>query len=212
MKRTLQAIRETAQSVPFRRLRTACIFDVARQFGPEAAMEVARWAAKLQASGVVAFGMGGDELADPTVIFVRRSTYARQDGLRIVCHAGEIGGPDSVREAVELLGAERIGHGIAVMHDPALAESLIDAARRARNLPYEQFVYRSVGEASGQTGCVTLKDHPLPNFSEAWDSLVTLSTDDPGMFHTDLLKEYSLRPVAGLSTINRLLELAENSI
>ena len=57
-----EAIRETAQSVPFRRLRTAWIFDAARQFGAEAAMEVARWASKLQTAGVVAFGMGGDEL------------------------------------------------------------------------------------------------------------------------------------------------------
>ena len=63
------AIREVAQSVPFSRLRTALILDATRQFGPDPAMEVARWASKLQPSGVVAFGMGGDELAYPTINF-----------------------------------------------------------------------------------------------------------------------------------------------
>ena len=64
-----RAIRDVAQSVPFSRLRTAFILDAARQFGPEPAMEVARWAAKLQHFDVVSFGMGGDELAFPTVNF-----------------------------------------------------------------------------------------------------------------------------------------------
>ena len=103
---------------------TAWIFDAARQFGPEAASEVARWAAKLERSGVVAFGMGGDELAHGAAHFRAAFDLARAAGLRIVCHAGEIGGAQAVREAIEILGAERIGHGIAVMHDAALAESL----------------------------------------------------------------------------------------
>ena len=75
-----EAIRETAHSVPFRRLRTAYIFDVARQFGAEAAMEVARWASKLQDSGVVAFGMGGDELAGPRRVFGRHSIMRAKMG------------------------------------------------------------------------------------------------------------------------------------
>src|ERR1700722_16978305 len=118
------AIRETSQIVSFNRLRSAWIFDAARQFGADSAKEVARWASKLQASGVVAFGMGGDEVSFPTANFRPAFDLARSEGLRIVCHAGEIGGPEYVREAIELLGAERIGHGIAVMNDPALAESL----------------------------------------------------------------------------------------
>ena len=79
---------------------------------------------KLQSAGVVAFGMGGDELAGPTVNFRPAFDYARNEGLHVVCHAGEIGGPESVREAIEFLGAERIGHGIAVMRDPAFADTL----------------------------------------------------------------------------------------
>jgi aminodeoxyfutalosine deaminase len=203
-----EVISETAQSVPLRRLRTSWIFDAARQFGADAAMEVARWAAKLQKVGVIAFGMGGDELAIPTAILRPAFDYARSEGLRIVCHAGEIGGPESVREAVEILGAERIGHGIALMRDPALMESFA-----ARRIVLENCITSnlSTGALVKQTGKsdATLADHPLPKFLER-GLFVTLSTDDPAMFHTDLLREYSTAASLGLSN-QQLLALAEQS-
>lgn len=204
-----EAIRETAQSVPFRKLRTAYIFDVARQFGPEAAAEVARWASKLQSAGVVAFGMGGDELSAPTASFRPAFDYARQDGLRIVCHAGEVGGPESVREAVEILGAERIGHGLAAMHDAALVESLITRKVVLENCPSSNLCTGALAKQTGNPHA-TLRDHPLPKFLEQ-GLLVTLSTDDPGLFHTDLLKEYALVESLGLSE-KQILDLAESSI
>ena len=78
-----------------------------------------------------------------------------------MCHAGEIGGPESVREAVEILGAERIGHGIAVMHDPALAESLADAPRGARKLPLEQYLHGALWQSRPANPMAPLADHPL---------------------------------------------------
>ncbi len=202
------AIREAAEGVLFRRLRTGWIFDAARQFGPEAAMEVARSAAKLHRAGVIAFGMGGDELAFPTVNFRPAFDLARSEDLRIVCHAGEVGGPESVREAVEILGAERIGHGIGVMHDLALAESL-----GTRRVVLENCISSNIctGALAKQTGKAdaSVADHPLAKLIEH-GSLVTLSTDDPGMFHTDLLTEYSHAASLGLSNA-QLLQLAEQS-
>jgi aminodeoxyfutalosine deaminase len=203
-----EAIREMALSVPFRRLRTAWIFDAARQWGPDAAMEVARWAAKLQKSGVIAFGMGGDELAFPAVNFRPAFDYARSEGLRVVCHAGEIGGPESVREAVEILGAERIGHGIAVMNDPALAESFANRKVVLENCLTSNLCTGALAKQTGKTDAA-LADHPLPKFLER-GLAVTLSTDDPGMFHTDLLTEYSKAAALGLSN-EQLLNLAEHS-
>src|SRR5580698_7017490 len=147
-------------------------------------------------AGVVAFGMGGDELAGPTTSFRPAFDYARQDGLRIVCHAGEIGGPDSVREAVEILGAERIGHGIAVMNDPALAESLITRRVVLENCPSSNLCTGALAKQTGKPDA-KLKDHPLPKFLEQ-GLLVTLSTDDPALFHTDLLREYALTESLGL--------------
>ena len=202
------AIREAAESVIFRRLRTGWIFDAARQFGADAAKEVAVCAAKLHRSGVIAFGMGGDELAFPAVNFRPAFDLARSEGLRIVCHAGELGGPESVREAVEILGAERIGHGIAVMQDLALAESLATRHIVLENCITSNLCTGALAKQTGKAGA-SLADHPLAKLI-ARGSLVTLSTDDPGMFHTDLLTEYSHAAALGLSK-DQLLQLAEQS-
>jgi len=102
---------------------------------------------------------------------------------------GEIGPAESVREAVEILGAERIGHGIAVMHDPALAESFANRKVVLENCLTSNLCTGALALQTGKTDA-TLADHPLPKFLERGIA-VTLSTDDPGMFHTDLLTEYS---------------------
>src|SRR6202142_3171817 len=205
---TVAAIREAAQSVPFARLRTAFILDAARQFGPDPAKEVARWAGQLQKLGVVSFGMGGDELAYPTINFRPAFDLARQGGLHIVCHAGEIGGPDSVREAIELLGAERIGHGIAVMRD----ERLMDFVA-ARNIPLEVCPTSNLrtGALARQLGRETAgyDQHPLASLYRR-GLPVTLSSDDPAMFETTLNKEYMHAHRMGLSTTD-IVRLAEAS-
>ena len=202
------AIVEAAESVPYQKLRTAWIFDAARQFGPEAALEAARCAVELRQSGVIAFGMGGDELAFPTASFRPAFDLARSAGLRVVCHAGETGGPELVREAVEILGAERIGHGIAIMHDPALAESLALRHVVLENCPTSNLATGALAKQRGKSKA-SLWDHPLKQLLEA-GSCVTLSTDDPAMFHTDLLTEYSRAASLGLNN-EQLLRLAEES-
>jgi aminodeoxyfutalosine deaminase len=205
---TVSAIRDVTQSVPFSRLRTAFILDATRQFGPDPAKEVARWASKLQSLGVVAFGMGGDELAYPTVNFRPSFDLARQEGLRIVCHAGEVGGPESMREAIELLGAERIGHGIAALRDPAFADSLAHRRVVLENCLTSNLCTGALARQTEKLDA-SLQDHPLADFMKRGIS-VTLSTDDPGMFHTDLLTEYSKAASLGLSP-QQLVHLAEQS-
>jgi aminodeoxyfutalosine deaminase len=205
---SFEAIHETAASVPFARLRTAWIFDAARQFGAEAASEVARWAAKLERSGVVGYGMGGDELAFPAVNFRPAFDLARNAGLRIVCHAGEIGGAQAVRDAIDILGAERIGHGIGVMHDAALAESLSMRKVYLENCLTSNLATGALAKQLGKAEA-SLEEHPLRRFIEKGVP-VTLSTDDPAMFHTDLLTEYSKAASLGLSN-EQLMALAEQS-
>lgn len=203
-----EAICETAQSPPLRRLRTAWIFDAARQFGADAAMEVVRWAAKLRKVGVVAFGMGGDELAIPAANFRPAFDYARSEGLRTVCHAGEIGGPESVREAVEVLDVERIGHGIALIRDPGLMEAFAASGLVVENCLTSNLCTGALAKQTDKAGA-TLADHPLPKFL-ARGLRVTLSTDDPAMFRTELLAEYSKAASLGLSD-QQLVALAEQS-
>jgi len=202
------AIRATSQIVSFNKLRTAWIFDAVRQFGAEAAKEVARCAAKLSSAGVIAFGMGGDEVSLPTANFRAAFDLARTEGLRIVCHAGEIGGPSYVREAIEILGAERIGHGIAAMKDPALADFLATRRVVLENCPTSNLCTGALAKQLGKSEA-SLAEHPLPAFIDRGIP-VTLSTDDPALFHTDLLTEYSLAASLGLSD-TQLLQLAQQS-
>ena len=202
------AIREAAAGMLYNRIRTAWIFDAARQFGPEAAMEVSRCAAKLHRSGIIAFGMGGDELSFHTAHFRPAFDLARGEGLRIVCHAGEIGGLKSVVDAVEILGAERIGHGISVMHDDTLAKSLANRHVVLEICPSSNLATGALARQTGKPDA-SLADHPLRKLIKL-GSLVTLSTDDPAMFHTDLLAEYSHAASLGLSK-QQLLQLAEQS-
>ena len=202
------AICETAAGVLYRKVRTNWIFDATRQFGAEAAMEVARAASKLHRSGIVAFGMGGDELAFPAVNFRPAFDLSRNEGLRTVCHAGEIGGLESIRDAVDILGAERIGHGIAAMHDLAFAKQLSLRHIVLENCPTSNQATGALAKQLGKPDA-SLSEHPLKKLIEA-GSLVTLSTDDPGMFHTDLLTEYARAASLGLSN-EQLLQLAEQS-
>jgi aminodeoxyfutalosine deaminase len=202
------AIGEVGERYGAKGLRLGWIFDAARQFGSKAAMEVAHWAAKLQAAGVVAFGMGGDELAFPTADFRAVYDFARNEGLHVVVHAGEVGGPESVREALDSLAPERIGHGIAVMRDPALADRLATA-----RIPLENCLTSNLrtGALAKQTGKpdAGIQNHPLPRFLEKGLE-VTLSTDDPAMFETDLLTEYCYAASLGLTPL-QLSRLAEAS-
>lgn len=202
------AIRETAERARAKGLQIQWIFDAARQFGPTPAMEVAQLAARMQPAGVVAFGMGGDELAYPAEDFRAVYTFARGEGLHLVVHAGEVGGPEAIQDAIERLGAERIGHGIAALRDPALMDSLA-----ARRIPLENCISSNL-----RTGALArqlektnpkVEDHPLKKFFDR-GMRVVLSTDDPAMFHTDLLSEYRKAASLGFET-GELVRLAQAS-
>jgi adenosine deaminase/aminodeoxyfutalosine deaminase len=200
------AIRQAGERAQAKGLRLRWIFDAVRQFGPDAAMEVARSASQMKSDGVVAFGMGGDELALPATQFRGVYDYLASEGLHRLVHAGEIGGPEAVREAVELLGAERIGHGIAVMRHERTMDFLA-----ARRIPLEICLTSNLrtGALARQLGRAEAKaeDHPLRHFFRR-GLCVTLSTDDPAMFHTNLIGEYSLGLRMGLDS-GHLVRIAE---
>ena len=128
-------------------------------------------------------------------------------GLHRLIHAGEIGGPEKIREAVELLGAERIGHGIAAINDPSLMDLLAD-----RRIPLEICPQSNIrtGALALQLGrAARMEDHPLPALFRHGIPIV-LSTDDPAMFHTTLRNEYEQAHQLGM-TENELQRLAQMS-
>src|SRR5258705_4266315 len=109
------ALREAALEVPGVRLKW--IFDAVRQWGAGPAMEVAKLAVELHSPDIVAYGIGGDELGLPTSDLRPVYDFVASQGMHRLIHAGEIGGPELVCEAIGMLGAQRICPGIAVMPD-----------------------------------------------------------------------------------------------
>ena len=185
-----EAMIAVAESFAQRGLQLKFIFDAVRQFGAAAAMEVVNAAARSQdkARSILAFGIGGDELAIDTKDF--RAVYDKVAGIGLhrLIHAGEVGGPDKIRGAVELLGVERIGHGIAAVHDEGLMDLLAE-----RRIPLEICPAGNIctGALAKQLlrKDARIEDHPLPKLFRHGIPIV-LSTDDPAMFHTTLQGEY----------------------
>ena len=203
-----EAILRATEPFEKRGLRVNWIFDAARQFGAEAAMEVVSTAKRCQSKAIVAFGMGGDEMSVATEEFRPVYEQAANNGLHLLMHAGEVGGPEKIREAIEFLQVERIGHGIAAAHDPALMDLLVD-----RRIPLEICPQSNV-----RTGALAkqlrlpgarIEDHPLPQLWRQGIPIV-LSTDDPAMFHTTLEAEYEnvARMGLGETELARLVNMS----
>jgi aminodeoxyfutalosine deaminase len=203
-----EAILAAAEPFEKRGLRMNWIFDAIRQFGAEAASRVVEAAKQCASKSIVALGIGGDELSVPTRELRPVYDQAAALGLHRLIHAGEIGGPEKIREAVELLGAERIGHGIAAINDPALMDLLAD-----RRIPLEICPQSNIRTAALALQLrrpdASIKDHPLPQLFRHGIPIV-LSTDDPAMFHTTLLDEYTHAHELGM-TENELQRLAQMS-
>jgi adenosine deaminase/aminodeoxyfutalosine deaminase len=174
--------------------------DAIRQLGPEHVMEIARLTARYVDDGVVSFGIGGDEVRGPATEFREAYQYARDAGLRLTAHAGETDGPESVRGALDI-GAERIGHGIRAAEDPELMRRLCD-----EQIPLEVCITSNV-----KTGAVaSLEEHPVRRLVDA-GVIVTLNTDDPGMFGADLAGEFRIaEEVLGLSQV-QLAQIRQNA-
>ncbi|HVH73232.1 MAG TPA: adenosine deaminase [Candidatus Dormibacteraeota bacterium] len=193
---------------PFERraLRLGWVFDAVRQFGAEAAMAVVESARSCQSKAIVAFGIGGDELSVPTEEFGPVYDLAAEFGLHRLIHAGEVGGPEKIREAIGLLKVERIGHGIAAIRDPGLMDLLAE-----RKIPLE-----ICPQSNLRTGALArqlarddaqIQNHPLPTLFRHGIPVV-LSTDDPGLFDTTLRNEYASAAQMGLQE-NELEEICK---
>ncbi|HTY35356.1 MAG TPA: adenosine deaminase [Mycobacterium sp.] len=174
------------------------IFDVSGELGVKAAKNTLQWVLRHGPDGTVGFGLGGPETDAPRGLFKECFDEAISVGLHSVPHAGETVGPGSVWSALVDLRAERIGHGIRSVEDPQLLSNLAASGVALEVCPTSNL----------RTGAVeSLLDHPLPTLLDA-GVRVALGTDDPGMFGTDLTREYQLcNDVFGLSR-EQLVEIA----
>jgi adenosine deaminase len=185
-------------------VRMAYIFDIAGEYGGPAAFGTLEHALTCPPEALVGFGLAGIEQARPRFAAEFRSVFASAiaAGLHSVPHAGEMSGPATIAEALDGLHAERIGHGISCMDDPALVARLRESQIPLEVCPTSNACTRQVPG---------LAAHPLPRMLEE-GLFVTLNSDDPPMFGTTLTDEYRrAASVLGLSRAE-LAGLAANGV
>lgn len=151
-----------------------------RHFGAEAARESARCAQESAGDWIVGFGIGGDENFGHLNDFAYAFDMAREAGLGLSAHAGEWGGPQSVRDALAL-GVSRLGHGVRAIEDPLLVGELAERGTVLEVCP---------GSNVALGVCQSWADHPIDRLRRAGVK-VTVSTDDPPFFHTTMSHEYT---------------------
>ncbi|SEN88107.1 adenosine deaminase [Palleronia pelagia] len=175
----LAAMQEAASEVPEVEMRgvVTCI----RHFGPDAAKEAARCAAETAGDFITGFGIAGDEMAGHPRDFTYSFDMAREAGLGLTAHAGEWGGPTSVRDALDHLRVSRIGHGVHAIRDAGLVERLARDGITLEVCPGSNIALGVYGQ---------WRDHPIDALRAAGVP-VTVSTDDPPFFHTTMRDEYA---------------------
>jgi aminodeoxyfutalosine deaminase len=180
----------------------AWVFDISSDLGARAGMDTIAWVLAYEPTGTVGLGLGGPEAGGSRSAFKPAFDAAIAAGLHSVPHAGETSGPESIWSAVRDLRAERIGHGIHSIEDPVLLDYLAEDALPLEVCPTSNARTRAVG---------SLPDHPLPRLLGAGVP-VTLATDNPGIFDTDLNHEYCLcHDALGLSR-SQLVDIAVTGI
>ncbi len=177
------------------------VLDIVRN-NPETRLQVAQWAAGAVDQGVIGLGLGGTEPGHPPEWFADAYALAREAGLHSLPHAGELAGPESVWGALRALHAERIGHGVQGIQDPALVDYL-----REHQVPLEVCPTSNL--------CLgvypSYAAHPIRRL---WEQgvYVTVNSDDPPMFNTDLVGEYqALADHLGFSA-DQLEQLSLNAL
>jgi len=197
----LERARERAE----RELGLSCywIFDAVRHFSLEEAERVFLKAIEMKPAypSIIGIGLGGDERRRGSEPFRELFSAAAKAGLRLTNHAGETTGPEAIREALAI-GSERIGHALSATKDFYLLEDI-----KERQIPLELNL-----TSNFRTGvCPSFAEHPLRKYFDA-GLLVTLNSDDPAFFGSDLAGEYLVAHREQGFTKEELRQLAANSI
>lgn len=178
------------------------IFDIPGEIGDNAAELTVQMAVDRHPPGMIGFGLGGPEVGTSRPKFKPQFDRARHAGLHSIPHAGETTGPQTIWDALESLGAERIGHGCTAVQDDQLMDYLVAHQIPLEVCPTSNIRTRSVSSYA---------EHPLRTFYTA-GALVTINSDDPPMFGTTLCREYEI--AAGLLNLQvpQIAELARNGV
>ncbi len=195
----LDAVREAAAATG---LGIAVVVAANRTRHPLDARTLARLAAQYADRGVGGFGLSNDERRGSTADFAPAFAIAERAGLLLAPHGGELLGPDSVRTCLDVLHADRLGHGVRVAEDPELLDRVV-----ARGVPLEVCPVSNV--ALGVYSDLT--SVPLPQLLAA-GATVALGADDPLLFGSRLAGQYATMRAAHDLTDKDLAELARMSV
>lgn len=179
------------------------LIDAVRHFGADEAARVFRKAAELRTiyPSIVGIGIGGDEARGSADLFRESYAEAKAAGLRLTAHAGESMGPESIWAAINI-GAERVGHALSAQQDRELLDVLAE-----KQIPLEINVTSNI-----RTGCCKgLDEHPVKLYFES-GLMVTINSDDPPMFGSNLLEEYVLVQDRFEFSLEQMRELAANAV
>lgn len=178
------------------------VYDIPGELGLESGERTIDWLERFAPAGSVGFGLGGPEIGVPRPQFADVLARARALGLASVPHAGETTGPQTIRDAIDDLGAVRIGHGIAAARDPELMQFLAEHDIALEVCPTSNVCTRAV---------TSLGEHPFPVLRAAGVPL-TLNSDDPGMFDTTLNAEYLIAGTTFGLSHDELADLARAAV
>lgn len=178
------------------------LLDVSRTFGCENAMKNYELLEKYPCKDVIGIGLGGAEVKGPAKDFEPVFKRAKEAGFHVVAHAGEDVGPESMWDAINYLGVERIGHGISAIQD----EKLIDYLKETQ-LPLEICITSNVFTKK-YVQCA--ENHPVRQFFDK-GVFVTINTDDPVFFKTTLLEEFWICHSKLNFTLDEIKQLIHNS-
>jgi adenosine deaminase len=158
---------------------------------------------KNRVENVIGIGLGGAEAEGPAREYKKVFSKAAKSDLRIVAHAGEDVGPESVWDALKLLKAARIGHGISAVQDEALMDYLAETQVPLEICPTSNLFTQRYVKA--------LEDHPIRTFFDRGIN-VTVNTDDPTVFGIDLIDEYMRLANNGFFSPKEIFQLVKNGI
>ena len=193
------ALEEARGTIP---VQAKLIGIISRHYGPEIGRIELAAILSGRDRGIVAVDLAGDEANFPGGLFVRHFATAREAGLRVTIHAGEAAGAGSVKQAVLDLGAERIGHGVRSVEDPAVLDLLAERGIALEVCPTSNVQTSTVPD---------FQSHPLPALLRR-GLRVTLNTDDPSISGIDLPHEYRVAEEELGLTADELRRLQENAV
>ncbi len=153
-----------------------------RHFGPESVIEAAEYAARAKNPLITGFNMAGEERMNRVADYARAFDIARDAGLGLTIHAGEVCGAFSVADALDLVRPARIGHGVRAIEDAALVRWLAEEGVVLEVCPGSNIALKVFPD---------FQSHPLRALSDAGVK-VTINSDDPPFFGTSLLREYEI--------------------